>query len=172
MSKNPFLQTHFVDLERGVKSKNCDNPGRQSCRKKARQLLDDKTGKIHRIKRKEKRPQKREHQFFRKNTKHAAQTTDNPRSKQDYFIPRFCWFSTFYSELFEDLRSRRKKRKGKKTFQSNFLVLSWEEYTKRIFTTGLKFEQFFQVPLLFIVQSKVLLVDEKWHLTRGFMFLD
>jgi hypothetical protein len=28
------------------------------------------------------------------------------------------------------------------------------------------------VPLLFIVQSKVLLVDEKWHLTRGFMFLD
>jgi Sec-independent protein secretion pathway component TatC len=74
--------------------------------------------------------------------------------------------------LFEDLRSRRKKRKGKKTFQSNFLVLSWEEYTKRIFTTGLKFEQFFQVPLLFVVQSKVLLVDEKWHLTRGFMFLD
>jgi hypothetical protein len=24
MSKNPFLQTHFADLERGVKSKYCE----------------------------------------------------------------------------------------------------------------------------------------------------
>jgi hypothetical protein len=60
----------------------------KSSRKKARKLLDDKSGKIHRIKRKEKRPQKRAHQFSRKNTKHAAQMTDNPRSNQDYFIPR------------------------------------------------------------------------------------
>ncbi len=139
-------------------------------------MLDDKTGKIHRIKRKEKRPQKRAHQFFRKNTKHAAQMTDNPRSNQDYFIPRFCRISIFYLELFEDLRSRRKKRKGKKTVQSNFVVLSWEEYTKRILTTWLKFGQFCSVPLLsrsfFVVQSKVLLVDEKWHLTRGFIILD
>jgi hypothetical protein len=88
--QNPFLQTHFVDLERGVKSKDCDNPESKSSRKMARKLLDDKTGKFHRIKRKEKRPQKRAHQFFRKNTKHGAQMTDNPRSNQDYFIPRFC----------------------------------------------------------------------------------
>jgi hypothetical protein len=54
--------------------------------------------------------------------------------------------------------------------------ISWEEYTKRIFTTWLKFGQLFSVPLLrrsfFIVESKVLLVDEKWHLTRGLIILD
>jgi hypothetical protein len=43
-------------------------------------------------------------------------------------------------------------------------------------TTWLKFGQFCSVPLLrrsfFVEQSKVLLVDKKWHLARRFIILD
>jgi len=153
-----------VDLERGVKSKDCDNPESKSSRKKARKLLDDKTGKIHRIKRKEKRPQKRAHQFFRKNTKHAAQMTDNPRSNQKIILFRdFADFRFSIRSCSRIYDQEERRESFAKQFRGTFLgriykenFHNWAEIWAVLF--GASFKEF-----VLRCTKQGLLVDEKWH---------
>ncbi len=161
-----------MDLERGVKSKNCDNPGSKNRRKKARKLLDDTTGKIHRIKRKEKRAQKRAHQFFRKKHKTCGTNDRQPTKQARLFYSETLLIFDFLFGVVRGYTIKKKEGKGEENFAKQFRGTFLGRIYKENFHNWVKFGQFFWVLLLFVVQSKALLVDEKWHLTRGFIILD